>query len=362
MIKITPPIPPRPPGLDAALDELVFSTWDQDFLKTEPGVRGREDVVVTRFEDALRFTIPWLSEHVDLANARIVEIGCGSGSSTVALGLHAKSVQGYDIDDGGVRATRARAAAYGLTNVNVFTVTPDALLSAVIEHATDANVFMLYAVLEHLTYPERIETLTTLWNALPPGGLLVVVETPNRLTYVDRHTTELEFFHLLPDELAIALLDRVPRDAFKASMREPVRRGAQAAALSRIRWGLGASYHEFLVSIHEPLADIVVADGFETEMTQFFYTGIDETLLVKFFLEQPVTEPIGFARGVLNVILRKPSCDDDRAAARAFNAERRRLIAAPPPLPLPPPPPPQPPPPPTIRGLIRERIRKRFGL
>src|SRR5262245_28767825 len=96
MPKIRPTIPARPPGLEAALDQHVFSTWDQDFLKTDFGITSREDVIETRFANALRFSVPWLNEHIDLAQARIVEIGCGSGSSTAALGLHCQSVRGFD--------------------------------------------------------------------------------------------------------------------------------------------------------------------------------------------------------------------------------------------------------------------------
>ncbi len=357
MPKITPPIPPTPPGLAAALDELVFSTWDQDFLKTEAGKRGRDDVITSRFEAALRFTIPWLSEHIDLETARIVEIGCGSGSSTAALALHSRRVEGYDIDERSVRAASARCESYGLKNVALHAVTPESLLPTVIAQAKDIDVFMLYAVLEHLTYRERLDTLATLWKALPPGGSLVVIETPNRFTYVDRHTTDSAFFHLLPDELAFAWIDRVPRFAFKDSMRGPLAEGPAAASLSRIRWGLGASYHEFRLAIDEPLEEIIVADGFEREMTDFFPREADEELLVKFFREHPVTEPIGFARGVLNFILRKPRNDEDRASARAFNEERRKIIGAPPAAPAPSPQP-LPPPPPTLRAWLRHVLRR----
>ncbi len=329
MPKLQPDIPPCPEGLAAALDALVFAEWDQEFLKTDAGKRGRSEVVTGRFEAALRFTVPWLSERIDLASSRIVEIGCGSGSSTAAMALHAKSVHGFDIDEKSVRAAEARCRAYGLSNVKVNAVPAEGMLASVVSQAKEADVFLLYAVLEHLTPSERLETLSTLWQALPPGGHLVIVETPNRLTWVDRHTSELEFYHLLPDEIAFRYLDRVPRFAFRDSMRGPLAEGREAASLARIRWGLGASYHELLVSIDEPLEDIVVADGLEREMTDFFPVELDERHLVRFFLDQPVRQPMGFARGVLNLILRKPRSDADREEARRFNTARRAAMAAP---------------------------------
>ena len=49
---------PIPDGLEAALTEHVFSKWDQDFLRTPAGQKARRDVLVTRYENALRFAIP----------------------------------------------------------------------------------------------------------------------------------------------------------------------------------------------------------------------------------------------------------------------------------------------------------------
>ncbi len=312
--------------LDRILDDLVFSTWDQAFLSTEAGKKGREDVIVNRFHDALRYTVPWLSEHVDLRAASITEIGCGSGSSTAALGLHAARVRGYDIDAAAVAAARARCSAYGLANVELTSVEPQAMLSTVLERAADTNVFLLYAVLEHLTYPERLETLAKLWAALPPGGHLVIVETPNRFAYVDQHSSDTEFLHLLPDELALPWVARAKREAFRIAMREPLRAGPEAASLARIRYGIGASFHELVLAIDEPLADVVVADGFEPEMLAFFHAGLDEELLVRFFLERPVEQPMGFARCVLNLILRKPRDEADRRSCRELDARRRAAL------------------------------------
>jgi 2-polyprenyl-3-methyl-5-hydroxy-6-metoxy-1,4-benzoquinol methylase len=328
MPRISPPIPARPEGLEAVLDEFVFSAWDRDFLQTEAGKRGREVVLVERFQDALRFTVPWLSSYVDLSDARIAEIGCGSGSSTAALGLHSRSVHGFDIDRQAVRAAEARCRAYGLENVQVSAVEPESMLGSVLARSPDANVFLLYAVLEHLTYAERLETLSTLWRALPPGGHLVVVETPNRLAYLDSHSTDTEFFHLLPDELALPWVGHANREAFRIAMRDPLRAGPAAASMARIRYGIGVSYHEFVLGIGEPLEEVVVADGFSDEMLAFFHAGLDEKLLVEFFLAHPVKQPMGFARCVLNFVLRKPASDADRARARAFNMQRRQEVAA----------------------------------
>lgn len=96
-----------PAALEEALDRLVFATWDPAFLATPIGQEGKREVLFGRYQAALRFAIPWLRREIDLASARVVEIGCGSGSSTVALAQHSREVIGYDIDGNAVVAARA---------------------------------------------------------------------------------------------------------------------------------------------------------------------------------------------------------------------------------------------------------------
>lgn len=342
-----------PDGLERALDELVFSKWDREFLKTPEGVRGKQDVLVNRYFMAHRFSIPWLRHSIALESSRILEVGCGTGSSTAALAGVSRHVTGFDIDGDSVKAAIARCQAYGRANVELHQVAPEELLTNVRARAGEVDVFVLYAVLEHLTYPERLETLSTLWGLLPEGGHLVIVETPNRFVYIDKHTSEQEFYHLLPDELAFAWLDRVPRLGFKLAMQEPLRTDRAAASETRIRWGLGASYHEIELGIGEPSEEIIVADGFEREMVDWFPVDLDEDVLTRFFVQRPVDKPIGFSRAVLNLVLRKPASRLDRDRARTFNRGRREEIArryearfVPPP-----PPPPLEPPAPSLREV-----------
>ena len=316
-----------PADLEKVLHEHVFSKWDQDFLKTPEGEAGKQEVLVHRFNNALRFTVPWLKRSLDLAAARVVEIGCGSGSSTAALAHHCREVVGFDIDSGAVKAAEARCQAYGLSNVWLQSVAPENLLPAICSLPQKADVYLLYAVIEHQTYLERIETLSTLWKLLAPGGALVIIETPNRFAYLDKHTSDLEFYHLLPDDLAFRYIQHVPRRAFKDTIEPLIQRQtwAQASEL-RVRWGLGASYHEFDIALGEPLDEIIVADGFEQEMVDFFPIDMDEELLTRFFHARVLGKPIGFSRAVLNLILRKPGGELDRREAAEFARSRREQI------------------------------------
>lgn len=328
--------PDPPAGLENALSEHVFNKWDQDFLKTPEGEAGKQEVLINRFNNALRFTVPWLKRSIDLAAARVVEIGCGSGSSTAALAHHCREVVGFDIDSDAVKAAAARCQVYGLSNVQVQGVAAEHLLPTICNLPQKADLYLLYAVLEHQTYKERIDMLSMLWNLLDPGGAIAIVETPNRFAYIDKHTSGLEFYHLLPDDLAFWYIHQVPRLAFKSTIEPLIQQQAWTQASdTRIRWGLGASYHEFDIALGEPLEEILVADGFEQEMVDFFPIDIDEELLTRFFYARVANKPIGFSRAVLNLILRKPTGEPERRAAAEFVRRRREQIG----LRLNPPPP-----------------------
>ncbi|MGI9051848.1 MAG: class I SAM-dependent methyltransferase [Ilumatobacteraceae bacterium] len=306
--------------------ELVFSKWDPAFRETPEGKQGMTVALVDRYLDSRRHGVPWLDRAIDLSSSRIVEIGCGTGSSTVAMAEHCQWVVALDVDQSSVDAARARAVAHDVANVEFRSCPPEEILAAALAVA-DADVFVLFAVLEHLTVAERLQTLTSLWEALPRGGAIAIIETPNRLTYRDRHSSEVDFLHLLPDELAFRLVDLSPRAAY----RDVVGRAAANpspidASVGRVRFGLGASFHEFLAALDEPLEEIVIADGYEDEITSWFGIHLDELLLLQYMLAESIAVPCAFARSVLNVVLRKPTGADDRSAAAAFNAARREAL------------------------------------
>ena len=107
----------------------------------------------------------------------------------------------------------------------------------------------------------------------------------------------------------------------------------QSAHLVRVRFGLGASYHEFLAAIDEPLSDIVIADGYEEAIVSWFGTNLEEITLLQYMLQRDLDVPMAFARPVLNLVLRKPSGDADRRVAATRNAARREELALAYPLP-----------------------------
>ena len=108
------------------------------------------------------------------------------------------------------------------------------------------DFIIFYASLEHMTHHERISAIRTTWDMLPPGGLLSVVETPNRLWHTDPHTSLLPFFHWLPDELAFDYSRFSSRPNFRERYDNY---DDEQQRLHFLRRGRGVSFHEFVLAI-----------------------------------------------------------------------------------------------------------------
>lgn len=209
---------------------------------------GRADLA-NHFEGRLcndrREVIPWLESLGALNNRRILEIGCGTGSSTVALAEQGALVTGVDVNDGNVAVARERCAAYGLN--------PEFVVGNAAEMgdwATPAGyeLVIFFATLEHLTISERLAALRAAWACVAPGGIMVIFEAPNRLWWFDSHTARLPFFHWLPDELAMP----VSRESPRPWMRElygNAERASPEQMLDFARRGRGVSYHEIMIAL-----------------------------------------------------------------------------------------------------------------
>jgi S-adenosylmethionine-dependent methyltransferase len=96
-----------------------------------------------------------------------------------------------------------------------------------------------------MTYEERLLSLKAAWSLLGSGCLLAIIESPNRLWYFDDHTSNLPFYHWLPDELALEFLKRSRNYYF-----DPVfERFDETSQIELIRRGRGVSFHEFELAL-----------------------------------------------------------------------------------------------------------------
>lgn len=224
----------------AALATHYFQGWrSKEGMPEDVYRRELKNVLHDRITWDRRFVIPWLNSARPLDGLRVLEIGCGTGPSTVALAEQGAVVTGIDIDPDTIAVARERCAAH---NVSA------AMHIANAESAKDYgehDLVIYYATLEHMTIDERLKSLSESWSIVPQGGMLAIVETPNRLWFFDEHTSQLPFFHWLPDDLAF----RYSRYSPRANVNGLYRELTPDALQHFLRRGRGASYHEFEVAI-----------------------------------------------------------------------------------------------------------------
>lgn len=318
----------------SAIDEIVFPPAMADTFRTallesyfrgsrvgdsdkETDLRHLHDHVRGRFDTCRQWFMPWLRRHLDLNSSRVVEIGCGTGSTTAALALDAMEVEAYDIAGPSIEAARRRLQIMGLTNVRLREYGPELLLAKIREQHLPQTVdcFVLFAVLEHQLVSERLATFETCWDRLRPGGLLVVADTPNRLGWHDFHSSWLPFFDALPDDLALRYADRSPREDFRDEIAAARTRSDIDARLALARIGRGVSYHEFELALGD-VEPFIVGDGFDPEPLGFFGVSLETRLLFTYVKQKRLRVAPAFVRDTIEIILKKPEAGSLDVPAR----------------------------------------------
>ena len=205
-----------------AAPTTVDSTW------LERLARDRRDIV------------PWLDATESLHDVDILKIGCGTEqASTFALCEQADRITAIDVDQSMIDHPRRHLEGTGLH------ADFRCANAADVDHAdgVDFDWVIFWASLEHMLVVERVASLRAAWNLLSPGGLLTVIETPNRLWPVDSHTSQLPFFSWLPDALAFDYARFSHRPTFGGGVyTDPA---SQMLGFLRRGWG---GLHEFDVA------------------------------------------------------------------------------------------------------------------
>jgi S-adenosylmethionine-dependent methyltransferase len=209
-----------------------------------------------RLDSDRREIIPWIDSARTLKDRRILEVGCGTGSSTVALAEQGARVTAIDIDEGALMVAKRRASVFGV-EAEFQSLNAQEISRAFTGSTFDVIIF--FACLEHMTVAERLASLSSAWSMLPADGLLIIVETPNRLWYMDDHTSQLPFFHWLPNDLAFAYAKFSQRENF----RELYDDYDPASKEHFLRRGRGMSFHEVDLAIG-PTKDLSVISSLST--------------------------------------------------------------------------------------------------
>lgn len=246
-----------PAGKTALLvDSLVENVYSSNKAADSAEVEQQSREMEVRLRNHRTRIIPWLNSVKPLKGLRILEIGCGNGTSTVALAEQGALVTAIDIESGLLKDAQQRCRIYGLdATFHLMNATEIAVSLSREKY----DIIMFFAVLEHMTYPERLTAISQTYNMLSPGGLWCIIGTPNRLHLYDSHTSLLPFYYWLPDELAIQYASRSPRREFAERFGqdgEPT----EEQKMEFARWGRGMSYHEFELAIG-PLSDLNIVSS-----------------------------------------------------------------------------------------------------
>jgi S-adenosylmethionine-dependent methyltransferase len=241
---------PRLARIESSLRSNYFTRFPDEYLATDWGKNDLQNHLLRRLDADRNTIVPWLDAVRPLKGASILEIGCGTGCSTVALAEQGAKVIAIDVDENSLTVAAERCRAYEL-NVNF------AHLNATEVHDRFAgrrfDYIIFYAALEHMTMDERLSAMRSTWQMLPAGGWWCVIDTPNRLWYYDAHTSLLPFHMWLPDELAFAYSRFSPRQNY----RELYRECTAEAMVDFLRRGRGVSFHEFELAL-KPLKELKI--------------------------------------------------------------------------------------------------------
>ncbi len=247
--------------------------------------------------------IPWLNAALPLDGAQILEIGCGTGESTLALAEQGAIVTGLDVDDHAMQVADERLKLHDLKAEFVCGNACD-LETRLPGKKFDAIIF--FASLEHMTHQERCTAIASTWDMVRPGGIWSVIEAPNRLWFWDGHTSMSNFYNWLPDDLAWQWARHAKREAFS----EAIDSAAEINGELLARWGRGVSFHEFDVVFGDARKLDIVSDktGFLRRSNPFMFGHglLSRSARYERFLQRLETglHP-GFFRQYLDIIIRK---------------------------------------------------------
>ena len=200
------------------------------------------DHLYGRLENDRQNVIPWLDSIQRLDGAEILEIGCGTGTSTVALCEQGAKVTAIDVNKDSIEVAKARMKAYGL-NSEILYMNAEDISDKLSGRNFDFVIF--FASMEHMIFTERINSIRAAFKMIHTGGHVVLVEIPNRLWYMDSHTSLEPFYNWLPNDVAMEYAKFTSRKYFNQGFDST----NEKDALNFARQGRGVSYHEFEIAL-----------------------------------------------------------------------------------------------------------------
>jgi len=273
-----------------------FKGWPQ---VSDEDIRHHVELRYLAFRDYL---VPWVNQFFPLDGASLVEVGSGTGSSTLAFAETGAKIHTYEISESSIEAARLRFSMAGFDGQ----VSEHAELfdrnCAQFKSGEKVDGVLLIATLEHMTFEEAQEILKTSWEILRPGGILVVADTPNRLCPMDFHTSHLPFFSMLPPKVRISYAANSPREGFATEFQKyPPEQREEIL----VRWGNGVSYHDFELAIGPEIHSKIIASGYEPIISNAWSILFEDSILMATFKHYALPQHIAFTRHNLFMIIQK---------------------------------------------------------
>ncbi len=194
------------------------TSYPQDLINVLLDFHGPAWVceAIARYEDSqyieaeIRANLFAFFDEEDFVGKRMLDFGCGGGSSTICLAkmLPETEFVGTELDPKRVALAQVVAKYYGLENIR-FHTSPSG--NEVPGGIGEFDFCMMSAVYEHLLPEERATVMPMIWSHLKPGGALFINQTPHRYYPIEAHSTGLPLLNYLPDGLAFPLARRMSR-------------------------------------------------------------------------------------------------------------------------------------------------------
>lgn len=168
--------------LNNLLSKRESSPYHSLYIQAHLGGENSREVV---FE---KFLIPEIKYHCpNLKNKSILDLGAGTGSTTLVLAKHFGHIDAFDTDQKALVLCKLRLKENGFGEKVTTLKTTD--LGSINQKY---DFILMNAVVEHIPLSEkdlRRKVIRQAFSLLKPGGYLYINDTPNRIFPLDRHTT-----------------------------------------------------------------------------------------------------------------------------------------------------------------------------